>query len=226
MHWRLGLPCWRGNETASLVAGAVLPAGNRPYHAASRRSSTTRARDQPCGILFLTVRLFCLRRQLKPPLRPKTVTDVFISYSTKDEALARHVHDYLLGQGVTAFLASISLRLGTEWEPSIRENLRQSPWVIFLASRDACRSPFVQQELGGAWLAGKQILPVVWDMAPDDLPGFLKKYQILDLRRGTLQDLQAAVARVAGQIKADKFVGLLVLGGLVVGVLWAASQSK
>lgn len=154
------------------------------------------------------------------------MADVFISYSAKDEALAHHVHQYLVRENVTAFLASISLAPGVEWEPSIRENLKQSPWVFFLASRAACASSFVQQELGGAWLAGKQILPVVWDMAPTDLPGFLKKYQALDLRAGTLQDLQAAVSRIAGQIKADKLVGWLVLGGLVAGVLWAASKSK
>lgn len=154
------------------------------------------------------------------------MADVFISYSTTDEALARHVHGYVVSEGITAFLASISLVPGYEWEPSIRENLKQSPWVLFLASRAACISPFVQQELGGAWLIGKQILPVVWDIAPDQLPGFLKKYQALDLRNGTLQDLQEAVARVAGRIKADKFTGWLVLGGLVAGVLWMASKSK
>ena len=85
------------------------------------------------------------------------MADVFISYSKTDEALAQHVHQHLVMEGVTAFLASLSLQPGTAWEPAIRMELQRSPWVVFLASQAACSSPIVQQEMGGAWLAGKQV---------------------------------------------------------------------
>jgi len=78
------------------------------------------------------------------------MADVFISYHSTDENLAKHVHTYLLRERVKPFLARLSLQTGTEWEPSIRAELQRSPWVVLLASRAACASPYVLQEMGGA----------------------------------------------------------------------------
>jgi len=154
------------------------------------------------------------------------MADVFISYHSTDENLAKHVHTYLLRERVKPFLACLSLQSGTEWEPSIRAELQRSPWVVLLASRAACASPYVLQEMGGAWLAGKQIFPVIWDMAPKEMPGFLKKYQVLDLRGGTFQHLEEAITGFARRINTDKGVGLLTLGALMSGALWAMSKSE
>ncbi len=149
---------------------------------------------------------------------------VFISYASSDERLARYIHDHLVKDGVSTFLACISLQPGAQWEPQIRENLRQSPWVFFLASHAACQSSFVQQEMGGAWLTGKNIVPVVWDIAPKDLPGFLSKFQAIDLTRTSVKGLNAEVAKIAQKIKSDDFVGMLTVGALLAGVVWLASK--
>jgi hypothetical protein len=153
------------------------------------------------------------------------MADVFISYSSEDESLALRVHQFLLSERVTPFLAKISIIPGAEWEPAIRKELINSPWVVFLASHASCASSFVQQELGGAWLTGKQILPVVWNMQAAELPGFLKKYEALDLRNRTLEDLRLEIARIAKSIRADRLVGGLLLAALAGGVLWATSKS-
>ena len=47
------------------------------------------------------------------------MTDVFISYSVKDEELAQFVRSHLTAQGLTVFLASISLVPGERWTPKI-----------------------------------------------------------------------------------------------------------
>lgn len=161
------------------------------------------------------------------PIGPQEIhmADVFISYHHTDEVLAKRVYQYLIREGVNPFLACVSVHPGKIWEPSIRYELKGSPWVVLLASRAACGSPIVMQEMGGAWVENKQILPVIWEMAPEEIPGFLKKYQVLDLRHGTVQDLELAVSKLASQIKADKGTGLLLLGGLLAAALFAMSQT-
>ena len=97
--------------------------------------------------------------------------DCFISYSSADQQLAEFVYDELHRHGVTPFMASASLLPGQHWSAEILANLRNSNWVILLASRSACASAFVNQEIGGALLASKRVVPIVWDMSPAELPG-------------------------------------------------------
>lgn len=40
------------------------------------------------------------------------MTDVFISYSTADERIARFVHDHMSAEDLSVFLASVSLKPG------------------------------------------------------------------------------------------------------------------
>lgn len=144
--------------------------------------------------------------------------DCFISYSSADEAFARALHDDLSANGVSVFTAAVSLQPGQVWTDAIFENLRTSSWVIFLASRQACESPYVQQEIGRAMAASKNLVPVVWNMAPDELPGWVNRIQALDIRDLTVGEIRARVFQIADRIKADKRKGTLILAGLV-GVL-------
>jgi len=86
---------------------------------------------------------------------------------------------------------------------------------VLLASRAACQSAFVQQELGGAVYGGKRIIPIVWDMPSSDLPGWAAQYQAVDLRGATPQTLSAKINGLAKDIKADKNTGLLVAGAVL-----------
>jgi hypothetical protein len=61
------------------------------------------------------------------------MSDCLISYSSSDEQLARFVEGHLRAQQVSVFLASVSLEPGQNWSQAIWENLKASPWVIFLA---------------------------------------------------------------------------------------------
>lgn len=99
------------------------------------------------------------------------MADVFISYSSSDEGFARFLHRHLTGEGLTVFLASVSLAPGQRWPQEILNALGSSTWVLFLASRAACASPWVQQELGAAVVTQKKLVPIVWDMPPSQLPG-------------------------------------------------------
>jgi hypothetical protein len=151
--------------------------------------------------------------------------DCFISYSSQDEVLAKFVEAHLRAQTVSVFMASISVKPGQNWSQEIWNNLRGSTWVIFLASRNACRSPYVQQELGGALATDKRLVPILWDMAPSDLPGWVNQKQALDVRGRTPQDLAAEVQKIARQIAADKQQQVLLIAGLIaLGAILLSSK--
>jgi hypothetical protein len=90
--------------------------------------------------------------------------------------------------------------------------------VIFLASRKASSSAFVNQEIGGALLASKKLVPIVWDMSPGELPGWARGVQAIDLRDSTMLGLQQQVGTIARQIKQEKTKGLLILGAIILGL--------
>jgi hypothetical protein len=144
--------------------------------------------------------------------------DVFISYNSSDERLARFVHQHLVAEGVSAFLASVSLKPGDKWTPEVFTNLNAAKWVIFLASRKACASPYVLQELGAALAAQKKLVPVIWDIQPNELPGWVNQHQALNLAGRTLEDLRTEIAKVARRIKQDRTSGLLAVGLLIAGL--------
>lgn len=152
--------------------------------------------------------------------------DCFIGYSSTDEELARFVEVHLRAQGLDVFLASVSLQPGQRWSEAIWSSLKASPWVVFLASRSACQSAYVQQELGAALASEKRIIPIVWDLPPSELPGWIKERQALDLRGGSWNDLARAVRDIADAIMADKRNGALLAGAVVFGLICLASPGR
>jgi hypothetical protein len=152
------------------------------------------------------------------------VPDVFVSYTTADLKLARYVHDYLRHHKVDAFLARVSLEGGTRWTPAIWAALMTSPWVLFLASEAACKAPYVQHEFGialGAALAGprKTLIPVVWDMDPGKLPGWMNQFTALDLRENLAAQIGPALDHLARRVQAGKQQGAVIFAAFVAGVL-------
>ena len=147
------------------------------------------------------------------------MADVFISYSSPDEPLARFVYQHLQADGVTVFLAPVSLHPGEHWSPTVLASLRSSDWVVFLASRGACASPYVQQELGIAIGSNKKIVPVIWEIQPSELPGWASNYQSLDLRNKSIDQVRADITAIAARIKSNKLIGLAVVGGIIAALL-------
>jgi hypothetical protein len=150
--------------------------------------------------------------------------DIFISYSTKDEPIARFLHQHLTNEGMSVFLASASLQPGQLWPQEVLNALRTSSWVLFLASRAACSSPWVQQELGAALITKKTLVPIVWDMPPSALPGWTAQYQALDFGRASLDEVKTKMTEIAQQIKTSKAQGLLI-AGLIIASLFAFGSS-
>jgi hypothetical protein len=152
--------------------------------------------------------------------------DCFISYSTTDEPFARAVYRDLTTQSLDVFMAGISIQPGEKWSERIRGALHDSKWVIFLASKAACASPWVQQEIGSATDGTKTLVPVVWDMPPTELPAWANQHQALDIRGLTPPQIQARILEIARRIKSDKTTGLLIAGGLLGALFVLFSKSE
>jgi len=145
--------------------------------------------------------------------------DCFISYSAHDQQLAAFVRDELQRHAISSFMASVSLQPGEQWSPEILANLRSANWVLVLASRAASASAYVNQEIGGALLLSKNLVPIVWDMSSAELPGWLKEFQAIDLRGSTLPVLQQHIAAIANRIRQQKTKGYLILGAVALALL-------
>lgn len=147
------------------------------------------------------------------------MADVFISHAATDLPLAEFLHRHLTQEGLSVYLASVSMPPGERWMPHIMNNLRESTWVLCLASRAACVSPWVMQEMGAAVSGNKKLVPIIWDQPPESLPGWMKQYQAVNLAGNGQDEAMAAVGRIADAIKAEKQKGLLIFGLIVAGLV-------
>jgi hypothetical protein len=152
--------------------------------------------------------------------------DCFISYCSKDDAFATAVYNDLTAHGLTVFMARVSLNPGVRWSAEIHKALAGSTWVIFLASKAACESKYVEQEIGGALLTQKQLIPVVWDMDPAALPGWTNQIHALDVRRFSAEQIQSRIQALAKQLKSSKDKGFLVGAALVAGFFLLLGRSE
>ncbi|GJM43852.1 MAG: hypothetical protein DHS20C21_06940 [Gemmatimonadota bacterium] len=151
--------------------------------------------------------------------------DCFISYTSKDRKLATFVFNTLKANGLDPFLAAVSIRAGADWSGEIRDAMQSTRWVIFLASKAACKSDFVQQEVGAAYFGGKTVVPVVWDMSPSDLPGWTKRAQALDFRGATRSQIAGRIQGLAKEIRGSRGSGLLIAAAIIGGLVWLAGRS-
>jgi len=151
--------------------------------------------------------------------------DIFISHSTKDRTVAHQVQQYFTANGADAFLAPFSIGPGTKWSAEILNNLQKSRVVLFLASREACSSAYVNQEIGGSVVLNKKIVPVVWDMPPEELPGWVNGFQAVDLRAG-LSNLKPVLDTIVNDLKLDKNREGLILIGIIGFLAWAFSKKN
>ena len=147
--------------------------------------------------------------------------DVFISYSTKDESLARKFKLTLDSMGINTFLASMSLSAGNRWKDEILKNLKDAKWVFFLATKNSCESKAVMHEIGGSLVLDKELIPLMWGISPDQLPDWAQDRQAIDLQEPNNPKVKELIERVAEKVKADNFIGALILGALGALFLYA-----
>lgn len=146
------------------------------------------------------------------------MTSAFISYSVKDEEISTKLHNALTTMGIPTFMAGISIEPGEEWTESIFSNLKEAEWVFFIASKSSCESKAVQQELGASLINDKIIIPILTDITPEELPGWINRYQAIDIHQAP-ELLHKTIEKISEKIKTDKFWTGVIVGALIIGLI-------
>lgn len=158
-------------------------------------------------------------------LVPTRMPDCFISFGSQDRPFAESVKQVLEQHGLDVFLAPLSLLPGEPWSQGILNALRHSKWVLLLASRSACASPYVQQEIGGAVVTNKPLVPVVWDMPAKELPAWANQPQAVDLAGMDSSAVASAINRLGERIRQDRNrTRLIGLALLCAGIYFACKE--
>ena len=142
----------------------------------------------------------------------------FICYSDQDEPIAEFIYNEICRLNFSAYKAKVSLETDEKWSHRTFRKLKNSEWVIFLASRKACSSTVENPEVGDALLASKNLVPIVWDMDQSELPEWAKEVQTLDIRGSTIPELQIQVTDIANRNKQEKLDGLRILSIVILAL--------
>jgi hypothetical protein len=90
---------------------------------------------------------------------------VFVSYARDDEPFARQLRDALAHAGETAWLDVAELRAGDDWRPAVRDAIKRSVVVVFVATAASLASEQCLEELRVAVESDTPVVPVA---RPDD----------------------------------------------------------
>jgi TIR domain len=128
------------------------------------------------------------------------LTDIFISYSSHDRAVAERVRDALEEAGYSVFWDQ-STPPGTDWDSWIREQLTAARLVVALWTKTSVASPNVRHEAIIAREAGKLLPAMVDELAPTDFPMGLFMVQALIVGRSA-RDWEAVKEKFLGEVRA------------------------
>ncbi len=150
--------------------------------------------------------------------------DVFISYSSQDEKLARWLYKSCENLNISAFLASISISPGTKWKKAILDNLRAAKWFFFLATPNSIRSENVRDEVRGALALKKEIIPILYKIDFKDLPEWIREYQGVKITDTDASQLNNELKRIARRITLDSVMTGIIITGFIMAAAYASRE--
>lgn len=109
--------------------------------------------------------------------------DIFLSYAERDSLVADQLYQKIIGADLTCFMAKKDLRGkgGVDFSDYIRDSILSSREMVLLCSPNSIHSEWVLSEWSAAWVLSKTITPIVYQLAPNDLPSRLSKLQCIDV---------------------------------------------
>jgi len=129
------------------------------------------------------------------------MSDVFISYSSRDRQIADRIAGDLTQLGLKVFYDK-ELLPGEAWRPRLANELKRAKYVLVLLSPAYVRSEWAERELEAAALSeaegSTRIIPVL--VEDTEIPPFLRSKYYADLRK----DYQAGLELVRKAIVAQR----------------------
>ncbi|WP_281558899.1 hypothetical protein [Thalassomonas sp. RHCl1] len=93
-----------------------------------------------------------------------------------------------------------------------------------MASKNACESQAVQQEIGASLIQKKTIIPILIDITPAELPGWVGNHQAISLKDSP-EVLHVTIEKIADKIKVDKFWAGIIVGILITALVFLIAKS-
>lgn len=122
---------------------------------------------------------------------------VFISYSSKDEALATKLVESLEHAGLDAWYNKREVMPGDNWAEKIASGLKESNAMVVLVTPDALESDAVQSSISYALSEkafSKRLIPVIVgdpaDFPKDGIPWIFKKLHTVNLSKDGENEVQ------------------------------------
>ena len=135
---------------------------------------------------------------------------IFISYSSRDKAMADQVCGALENAGISCWIAPRNIDAGADFPSAILQGIAQAEAFVALLTSHATASPHVLSEIEHAFNGKKRILPVRLSTGdlPPDFEYFLSTPQWLDASAGlTNETLARLVAAVSGVLAGEAVSG-------------------
>jgi hypothetical protein len=122
--------------------------------------------------------------------------DIFISYATGDVAIADELRTDPEHQGLKCFMAEKGIPVAAQWQQAIRDALVGSKRILLLLTPRSLNRPSVLLETGAAWALGKPLVPVLSQVAPNELIDPIRSHQARVIE--TTAQRMALVRELAG----------------------------
>jgi hypothetical protein len=110
------------------------------------------------------------------------MSDVFLSYSRRDQEFVRRLEGALVARGRDVWVDWEDIPPSAKWLDEVRAAIEAADAFVFVVSPDSAASPICCQELEHAGASGKRILPVLYrPVEQDALPELVASHNWLDL---------------------------------------------
>jgi hypoxanthine phosphoribosyltransferase len=102
--------------------------------------------------------------------------DVFLSFSSYDRHIAGEIRDMITSVGLNCFMSCKDLGAGAIWAHKIKEALINSDKILILVTPRSIKSKWILMETGAAWMCGKDLIPIIQFVDPEQLGDIIKDY--------------------------------------------------
>ena len=130
------------------------------------------------------------------------MSQVFLSYSSQDRALAEEIVSKMESRGISCWLAPRDIPLGSNYTYSIPAAIRESHYFMLLISESAQHSAHIIGDLHYAFDSKKTVIPLRIDQTPmpDSMSFLLSDVQIRDYTRAR----DAVIDNIVSFIKSSE----------------------
>ena len=117
-------------------------------------------------------------------------TDIFISYSRRDQEFVTRLATDLDAQVAGVWFDQSAIQAGENWHDEIIEGISECKAFVLILSPDSMESRHVREEVNKALELGKTVFPILYRPAKwtDEFESLVKEIQTLDLRSGSYTD--------------------------------------